>query len=780
MFFDKVKSLSLKAQITFLSVCLVAITAGVLMSSYWLQTANYSAAHIERRLNTAENVINQYLAAKGSLLETAARVLTADFGFKQAVATRDNATIESVLFNHGQRINADLMVLTDIHGGIMSTSSIINIPKDKLQAAVKALSFSSQSTQILVIEDKVFQLIVLPVKAPRTVAYSLIGFKIDTQALQELKRLNEIDITLLSGANIVNTSFESIAVASEITALSQQTKSDVWRHNDFANRAIDFAENQAVVAILSASLAAEKKEFQQLIRSMLLVGGAILFVSILLSRLLSNTITTPLSNLIDVTKRIGKGNFSIHEKVKSSSTEFVELNNAFSTMGDAIQQREQEIKFQAEHDALTGLFNRRMLLIKIDHAINELQSFIIVGINIRQFAQVNDTMGPQAGDKCLRLVAKRLEQYLTRFEDSSLAYAGRIAADDFLISIPFNVESEVPYIVQDLNGALSRPYVFNDLTINLNFRLGVTNTLACTCNAETLLRRVAIAMNSAKTEQSRIRYYVDGEDEEYLARLQLLDELKDAINEDNGDLFFNYQPKLDLKGRKVNKAEALIRWINKKGDFVNPEVFIGLAEQSGLIVTLTRWVIAKIIEQLVEWHKQGYSFKVSINLSAQDIQHPDFVDFLLQKVATNEVSAAQITLELTERDLVENEELVVERLTYLKSLGFEVSVDDYGIGQSSLSKLKQLPIDELKIDKSFIMKLDQCEADQDIVSSTIALGHKLGLSVVAEGVENKESLMLLNDFDCDLIQGYFLSRPMKPEDFLEWYDNYEITAVPLD
>ncbi|MFC3122510.1 bifunctional diguanylate cyclase/phosphodiesterase [Agaribacter flavus] len=773
----QIKRLSLNAQITLLSVCLVVITAGILMSAYWLQTANYSQNQIERRLQSAENVINQYLFAKASILETASRVLTADFGFKQAVATKDSATIQSVLFNHGQRIEADLMVLVDTEGHVLSTSSVVDLPIESLQHAVQALSFDLQSTQILVIDEKVYQLILLPVKAPRTIAYSLIGFKIDSLALQELKRLNDIDVTLVADEQVLYSSLPSISQASQNVNSPQLDDKGFWRQNNFANTAIQFAKDDSVYAVLSASLEAEKKEFEQLIRSMLLMGSAIVLVSVVLSRLLSLRITTPLSKLIDITKKISRGNFSIQEKAQSSSLEFSELNKAFFRMGEAIQQREGEIKYQAEHDALTGLFNRSMLLSNIDRALEQEKDFLIVGVNIRQFAQVNDTMGPQAGDECLRFVAQRLQQYLTRFSDSEFAYAARIAADDFLISIPIVSESEVSYIVHDLNGTLSRPYTLNDLTINLNFRLGVTSTLACTCNAETLLRRVAIAANFAKTEQSRIRYYVHGEDEAYLARLQMLEELKDAINNDDGELFFNYQPKLDLSENKVNKAEALIRWINKNGEFVNPEVFIGLAEQSGLIVTLTRWVITKVIEQLADWQTQGHIINVSINLSAQDIQHPDFVDFLLQQIALFKVSASQITLELTERDLVENEELVVERLTYLKSLDFDVSVDDYGIGQSSLSKLKRLPIDELKIDKSFIMKLDQSETDQDIVSSTIALGHKLGLRVVAEGVENKESLQLLREFDCNLVQGYFVSRPLKAKEFIDWYLSYEIPLV---
>lgn len=163
---------------------------------------------------------------------------------------------------------------------------------------------------------------------------------------------------------------------------------------------------------------------------------------------------------------------------------------------------------------------------------------------------------------------------------------------------------------------------------------------------------------------------------------------------------------------------------------------------------------------------------MSVNLSAQDIQHEQFVHFLLETIAHYSVDASSIILELTERDIADNEALVIAKLTHLKSLGFEISVDDYGIGQSSLAKLKNLPVDELKIDKCFILKLNESSQDQDIVESTINLGHKLGLRVVAEGVENKESLDLLNQFNCDYIQGYYLAKPQKAQQLNEWYAHY--------
>ena len=205
---------------------------------------------------------------------------------------------------------------------------------------------------------------------------------------------------------------------------------------------------------------------------------------------------------------------------------------------------------------------------------------------------------------------------------------------------------------------------------------------------------------------------------------------------------------------------------------MSPELFIDLAEQSGLIVDLTQWVVTTVIKQVALWQQHGLSMKAAINVSAQDIAHDDFFPHLEAQLANFKVPPALITIELTERDMIENEEKGIAALKALKALGVMISLDDYGVGQTSLGRLKMLPIDELKLDKVFILKLDESQQDQHIVQSTITLGHQLGFSVVAEGVENLASLNLLDQMQCDYAQGYYLSKPLQATDFLNWLGNY--------
>jgi diguanylate cyclase (GGDEF)-like protein len=772
MFSNRFQQLGLRNQILLLTLCLVITTVSILTLSYWFQSAAQSKSQITRHMDNAENVINQYLSAKENLLITASQGVTADFAFKKALAIGDIDTKKSVLDNFGQRINADLMAFVDQNKQLdaVGLASIGN--KEALDKVIDKIAFSRTDSQLTYIDNAIYQIIIIPIEAPRIIGYSIVGFKLDNSTMKELAQLTGLSATILHNDELISTSFDNHIFAANLIKSDSQ-ESFEWQENHFKNRKVFLRQFANITIVLSESLAEEKKELNQLLISLIAIACVIILLSILLSSWISSRIINPLSDLIDVTKRLAKGDFSITEIKASSSPEIKELNNAFVAMERAIATRESEIKYQAEHDKLTNLFNRGHMIKLIEEDLSQNTKFILIGINIRQFSQVNDTMGPQTGDQVLQLVAMRLTHHLTKLENDDRILAARLGGDDFLISVRYRVENEISHIVDDVDANLRRPYTFNELTLNLNFRVAVLVELDHQTSPDVLVRRVAIAMGNAKSEQSRVRYYKQGEDEAYLSRLQLLEELRIVLEQDDGQLFLTYQPKLELVNNRVNKAEALIRWINKEGEFINPEMFIDLAEQSGLIVTLTRWVIRQVVKQLSEWQGMGHSFKVAINMSAQDIQHSQFVNYLLDQVSTHNVSAAQIIIELTERDLMDNEELVVERLTYLKSLGFEISVDDYGIGQSSLSKLKQLPIDELKIDKSFVMKLDQSETDQDIVSSTIALGHKLGLRVVAEGVENAESLQLLRTFGCDHIQGYFLSRPIKPDEFIKWYTAYE-------
>ncbi|MFY8275375.1 putative bifunctional diguanylate cyclase/phosphodiesterase [Pseudoalteromonas sp. SSDWG2] len=750
------------------------MTIAVLTANYFFKTAKYIEQQVQTQMQVARNVLQQTIAQQEQVLTTAANVLAADFGFKQAVATGDKKTIESALYNHGKRINADLVVLMDLEGESVSISTNNRqLPQD-LSPYVSALPLRAGHAQVLNIESDVYQVIVVPVKAPRIIAYAYIGFLFDRNALVQLKDVSSLDVTLMRDEHIVQSSFENPKSSLGSGAIAPLTTLNlVLSDSDYYHQRIPFAGSNEIWAILSSPLDEIHRDFKQLVVATLLGALMVLIIALALSGWLSRRITMPLRRLQQLTKDIGGGNFNVPAAKGDLPLELNELYQGFVLMGSAIATRETKIKYQAEHDLLTGLFNRERFLEKLQEQLLSHASIALINVNVKGFKRLNDTIGVANGDKLLIEIAERLSAFCKKCDAQRAVLTSRTSADDFLIALPVSSLDELSSLISLLRAELERPFWLEELNLLLNFYYGIANSKEDGKDAEKLVRRVSMAASLGVQEQLLIRHYQQGEDEAYLFKLRLIEELKQALEAHDSPLFMNYQPKVNLQTGAVDKLEALIRWVNKEGEFVNPELFVGLAEKSSLIVALTQWVIRRVITQVATWNEQGMQFNVSINLSAQDIQAKGFVGFLLDTIGEFNVSATQIILELTERDLADNEALVVSRLTHLKSLGFEVSVDDYGIGQSSLAKLKSLPVDELKIDKCFILSLDQSQQDQDIVSSTIELGHKLGLRVVAEGVENEQSMALLKQFGCDYAQGYYLSRPLKADQLIVWYQDYE-------
>lgn len=765
-------NISFKAQITWLSAGFIILTTIVLTANYWLNTSSYVEEQLKLQMRVAQNVLQQYLEQQEQVLSTSANVLAADFGFKQAVATQDTSTIQSVLLNHSRRIQADLMVLVDLNGSVVTSNNLEQYSPKDVQAYISELPLKETYGQILIINNDVYQVIVVPVKAPRTIAYSIIGFKFDHNALIQLKDILSLDITLTEQNRVIQSSIaKNLLVIEKVVSPRINSASLLLSSEQYFHQSIAFGGSSGVSAVLSASLSKLHQDFQELMLITLLVSLTVLSVAVSLSSLFSLRVVNPLQRLMVLTENISLGNFTVLKIEQSLPVELNNLYQGFAAMGTAIEQRESKIIYQAERDLLTSLFNRHKILSELSNLLKNNINIALINFNIKNFGALNDTIGIANGDKILIEIAQRLKGFKKRYQDL-VVILSRTHADEFLVAIEINSVASLSNLMVQLRTELEKTFWFDGIDLNLNVYYGVANSIAHGQNAEKLIRRATMAASNAIKNQQTLRYYQDGEDEEYLYKLNLIEELKEALNSEDSPLFLTYQPKLDLTTGRVDKVEALIRWVNKDGEFVNPELFVALAENSGLIVVLTQWVIKQVTLQIQQWNELNYQFNVSINLSAQDLQHEHFVTYLLDTLTKFDVRPSQITLELTERDIAENELIVTERLTHLKTLGFQVSVDDYGIGQSSLAKLKSLPVDELKIDKCFILSLDQSQQDQDIVSSTVALGHKLGLRVVAEGVENAASLNLLKQFGCDYAQGYHLSRPQKAEQLIQWYENY--------
>ncbi|MBW3668238.1 MAG: bifunctional diguanylate cyclase/phosphodiesterase, partial [Actinobacteria bacterium] len=379
-----------------------------------------------------------------------------------------------------------------------------------------------------------------------------------------------------------------------------------------------------------------------------------------------------------------------------------------------------------------------------------------------RFKEVNDTLGHESGDRLLVQISRRLTDLLG--DDAVVA---RLGGDEFAILLPaVGSPTAAAAVAEELLVALERPFAVGDLNLEVGASIGVALAPVHGTDAATLLQRADVAMYSAKESRSGFEVYDADRDEYSPRRLMLAAELRHAI--ERGQLAIHYQPKADLRTNGITGVEALLRWHHPDYGFVPPDEFIPLAEHTGLIRALTRWVLAASIAQCGQWQRRGLHLNVAVNLSVRallDVGLPDEVDALLKSAG---VAASSLTLEITESSIMADPVRSIGVLNSLSELGTLLSIDDFGTGYSSLSYLKKLPVGEVKVDRSFVMNMSADQDDAVIVRSTIDLARNLGLRVVAEGVEDRPTWDQLTALGCDAAQGYYLGRPMPVVQLDRW------------
>jgi len=430
---------------------------------------------------------------------------------------------------------------------------------------------------------------------------------------------------------------------------------------------------------------------------------------------------------------------------------------------------EYQAMHDATHDALTDLPNRILLRDRLQQAIHGAQrdgrALAIVLLDLNRFKDINDTLGHYQGDRVLKHVATRLK-YVVREADT----LARLGGDEFAIILnPLHSLDDVYTVVAKIQKALAPPYTLENLTLDVSASVGAALFPQHGNDADTLLQRVDVAMYAAKQDKKDFVLYSEKLDQQSPRRLSLVSELREAIK--NDELSLRYQPIVNNLTQIVSEAEVLVRWEHKIHGTLNPDEFIPLAERSGLIYPLTQWVIKNALRQQAAWRKLGLDLGMAVNISAQTLLDPEFVDQVTGLLAAHDVPPQQLILEITESSIMFDQELALHILTRFSDMGVRIAIDDFGTGYSSLSYLRKLPVTQLKIDKSFVLDMLENENDAVIVNATIDLGHNLGLKVIAEGVENEDILKRLRQRGCDGMQGYHINYPLRSEDFLPWFYN---------
>ncbi len=413
---------------------------------------------------------------------------------------------------------------------------------------------------------------------------------------------------------------------------------------------------------------------------------------------------------------------------------------------------------QALHDALTGLPNRELFRDRIDQAVGRSRrdgdAAVVMIMDLDHFKEINDTLGHHMGDLLLQEVSRRLRVALR--ESDTVA---RLGGDEFGVLLPrAKTTEDATVVAQTLLAHLREPFVLEGMRLEIDASIGIALHPMHGEDNETLQQRADIAMYSAKQSGRGFALFEPELDRHSPRRLALAGGMRVAINE--GQIQLYYQPKADLRTGRIMGAEALARWDHPEFGIVGPSEFVPIAEQTGLITPLTSWVLDAAIAQVRRWKDAGLELSIAVNLSARSFLDTQLALEIPRLLARHGVDAELLELEITESMLMTDPARAEATLTRLSRIGLTLSVDDFGTGYSSLANLKRLPVDVIKIDKSFVMEMAVDASDAAIVRSTIDLAHNLGLRVVAEGVENQESWRRLREQGCDLAQGFHVSRPL--------------------
>jgi len=432
--------------------------------------------------------------------------------------------------------------------------------------------------------------------------------------------------------------------------------------------------------------------------------------------------------------------------------------------------RNAALRYQALHDALTDLPNRALLMDRLQQALKsakrEHQQVALIFLDIDRFKTINDTLGHHVGDKLLQQIAQRLRLVL-RVSDS----VARLGGDEFCLLLPNSDTTQAMFTARKIISAIEKPIQLEGQNLGIGASLGISIYPKHGDTPAILMQRADVAMYVAKRGNRGFSVYDSKKDQNSLRQLSMTNELQSAI--DNDQLVLHYQPKLDLHTHRVVGMEALVRWEHPKHGLLHPSEFVHLAEQTGLIQSLTRWVLRQAMKEYTQCHCYEAGLLLSINLSMRDLMGKNFPETLFELVKEGEMLFGNLKLEITETALMEQPVVAIEAMERLNDMGLRLSIDDFGIGYSSLAYLKQLPVSELKIDKSFVQALPQDANSEVIVRSTIDLAHKLGMKVVAEGIESKEVLNILTNLGCDIAQGFFVSKPLVLIDMLSWMETQQ-------
>lgn len=512
---------------------------------------------------------------------------------------------------------------------------------------------------------------------------------------------------------------------------------------------------------------------------------SIVLASVLIFYVINRILIRPIQKLAQKAYDVGHGRFDTSTDI-SSSDEIGELAQSFEEMSRNLHESQNQVAYLAYHDALTGLPNRHLLQEYLQHTLAHArrhQSILaLLFIDLDNFKKVNDSLGHQAGDQLLQNLSERLTECMREEDQISLKKSSltgdmphetiaRVGGDEFLILLPsINDPSDAAIVAQRLLDILTKPFFIGENEFFVSCSVGISLYPIDGEDTQTLIKNADIAMYHAKKcGRNNYQYFNESMNVVAVERITMENALRKAIS--NQEFQLHYQPKVDMRNDEVMGVEALLRWHHPEMGMVPPNKFIPLCEETGLIVPIGEWVIDEATRQMRLWQEDGIDLSMSINISTVQLNKQDLVEVIKNCIKKNGCQADRLEIELTETSIMDAHERATNMLNEIKSLGVQISMDDFGVGYSSFSYLRNLPIDILKIDHSFVRDITTDQDDAAIISAILAMAHTLNLTVVAEGVETLEQFDFLREKHCDIVQGYLISRPLLEAELRQFLAN---------
>ena len=749
----------LQTKLTVLYAGLFALALSLVAITVYLAIASNAQQLARKELAVSGTVFDRIWALRIQRLQDGADLLSRDFGFRAAVATRDLPTVVSAITNLRQRMGLDMAFIVGVDGDLVGVDPA-QLDSEKLWYALDA---EDGAQGVFMVNGAPYQMISSPILAPTLTGWIVFAARLDDREMRALESLSAIELNAQvfdrQGRTwkTADTSSDNSSVGAYVDkALREKISGPSLLKTDGAGNLVlvkplkTLGQDGAAALVLRYPLAKAMAPYSPLFTAVIIAGliGAALVAAA--SWALSRGLARPITALDDAARRLQRGE-DVRVEV-TTQDEIGRLANSFNLMASEIRDREAEMIHQALHDDETGLPNRRALEREITArlaAARDDEQVIISAVGLDRFTFVRGAIGYTLATQLIADLGARIMAI------SPGLMVGRLTTSTLcVISNVTHLDGLLPLIEQALE-RLEAPIRVGGERVDIHTTHGLAGTRQGELDAPRLIERALIALDQGRATHRKVMVFDPVAYGDPAGNLSLMSEMLDGVA--TGALFLNHQPKLDLRTGTITGVEALVRWNHPTRGFMRPDLFVGMAEETGHIRALTDYVLSQAIADQKRLRDAGHDVLMSVNISGRLIDDADFADRAIEQVSRE---GARICFEITETAVIGNPDVALGVMERLDAAGIPVSIDDYGSGLSSLAYLKQIRADELKIDKAFILSLEAGGKDALLVKSTVDLAHSLGMKVTAEGVETREALAVLQLMGCDIAQGYYIAKPM--------------------